>query len=669
MVEVSALSHGQADHPQTISLALNDTLAGEWRIDSTTVHDKLLIIPAALLNHGSPAIITLTVQSPLNPPTDAGLRLHSIALHANLNAYLAELQTGYNWVCGLRNELVDTIRRVLYFLENIDNPPAALTLPLAEILRTPYVVAGHEATLIFDEPYFQANLLLLKEGYIHQAIRQWATEIKTLHGIVVSAGNYATGRPEIHCWDQAGLTKLLAPPLEFTNQIAALRAKNTHLNNLEILLHKERIDSVPPVLYLDITNRCNFRCRMCYQSTSHFLRQNLSNEHMAVVIDMLPYLNEITVAGLGEPLLSKNLLPLAERAKALHCQTTIITNGSLIPANLPILKNFSTVSISFDGAVATTFETLRNRSQFKQITSNIKKLRSAAPAISLAFSVVMSRANLDELAGIVQWAADLGINAVNVTPLEHMPVFELKSSDWPLFQTQLAEAHQIAEQAGITLAIALSEKNFSPANDTRREKEALIDTLSAMAPAQEDALSLTAIAHGLHATPFNYYPAPMVFMRSSWPPITNQVTAAADAPPPTRTAFKIDLELARLEERIRVCLNEIRDRSGQTLTLPYCLDPWKLSYVKSNGTSRLCCHTDCIVGDLGGQGFKAAINSEYYRRMRQAMSEQQSLLPACKQCRAADRTMGLESIIDTCRAYGIPFTAAINPQGRGDAKP
>lgn len=652
MAEVSAFSPDQSGHHQTITLAIDNTILGEWTVDSTTVHDKLVAIPAALLTQGQPVTLSLAVQPPANLPPASGLQLHSITFDYNLKAYLDELQTGYHWVCGIRNELLETIRRVLFFYENITGTHDQITKPLQAILQTPYVKARHETRLIFDDNYFHNNFPLLKEGRVHQALRQWAADLQNLQTIVINAGNYASRQPEIRCWDEAGLRGLISPRQETKEQIDELRAKNTTLNDLEILLHKEVLDSVPPVLYLDITNRCNFRCRMCYQSKSHFLRQNLTNAHLAIVMEMLPYLTDITVAGLGEPLLSKNLAPFAEQAKALHCHTTIITNGSLIPGNIQVLKQFSTVSISFDGAEATTFEALRNRSNFNQIVNNIRKLRKEAPEITIAFSVVASRANIDELSGIVQWSADLGVNVINMTPLEHMPIFELKKSDLAMFEAQIARAQEIARRHGITLTLGIGPQNFSDSNDVPRDKETIIRGLLSLKPAPEHEAPPEIIGQEIKTTAFNYYPDPIVFMRPNWPEITDALPESQTSIA-KRTNFDINLALARLEEKISTCLQEIHKRPQQSFAIPYCLDPWKLNYVKSNGVSRLCCHADTVVGDLGGCGFNSAINSLHYQRIRRAMAGRETMPTECRKCRAVDRTMGIESLQETCRAYGI----------------
>jgi sulfatase maturation enzyme AslB (radical SAM superfamily) len=656
MGEISALSPAQAENPQNITLSINGTFVDTWVIDSPTVHDKLIQIPAHLTQRDKPTTIQLTLQASEDPPPSAGVRLHSIALHANLDSYLDELQIGYNWVCSIRDELIDMIRRVLFFFDNIAPVPSEITMPLQTILNDPNIITQNEAALSFDETYFQRNRHHLKEGHIHQAIRQWATELKELRTDIINAGNYATRQPDNRCWRQEGLNELLTPPLQFTDKIATLRERNTTLNNLEIILHKDKLDSTPPILYLDITNQCNFRCRMCYQSKSHFLRQNLINSHLAIIINKLPYFSEITIAGLGEPLLSKNLLPLAERAKALRCHTTIITNGSLIAGNISILKQFSTVSISFDGSEATTFEALRHRSKFDQIVNNIRRLRHEAPDIVIAFSVVVSRANLDELAKIVQMAANLGVNLVNITPLEHMPVFELKKSDLPCFHDQITEANQIATRTGIILTIAVSPQNFSDTDDTPLNKNSLIDQLSSMEPMPEEHTKPEAIALLLQTAKFNYYPDPIVFIRPNRPALESNrgyiQSSTFDG-----YYFDIDKELSFLDNKIKDRLIEIQKYPQQLSRIPYCLAPWKFNYIKHNGTNRLCCHTDFVVGDTGSNGFFKANNSQKYQQTRQGMIGRHTMLPACRACKAVDRALGLKSIIDTGKKYGIHIDA------------
>ncbi|MDD2944106.1 MAG: SPASM domain-containing protein, partial [bacterium] len=292
---------------------------------------------------------------------------------------------------------------------------------------------------------------------------------------------------------------------------------------------------------------------------------------------------------------------------------------------------------------------------FNQIVKNIRQLRKESSSITIALSVVLSRANLDELARIVQLATELSVNVINVTPLEHMPLLELKRSDLPIFEAQLDEGKRLADQAGITLSVAIGHQNFNDSNDTPRDKKDILRILASTNPAQEKNAQVEDIAHELQTTPFRYYPDAIVFVDQ---PILERTSVQSENDGATctiRPEFDIDIEISRLDQQIASCLKTLREHAQPSFTLPYCLDPWKLNYIKSNGKNRLCCHTDHIVGNMGNAGFRNAINSEQYRRIRRAMTGSSPLLDACKKCRAQDRALGFESIIETCREFNLPL--------------
>ncbi|MCP4752922.1 MAG: radical SAM protein [Proteobacteria bacterium] len=509
---------------------------------------------------------------------------------------------------------------------------------------------------MFDRKYFEENYENLKEGYVLHELRAWETGLNKLDLAIIDAGNWASNRPCARYYDPANLDTLLEGRIvEYGEKIELLREGNETLNDLEILLQKDEIKSVPSTIYLDITNVCNFRCKMCYQSKMDFKKTKLMNDHMAMVILMLPYMRFITVAGLGEPLLSDSLQTFSESAKNLRCHTCLITNGSLIRKRLEILKHFSLVSISFDGAVAETFETLRHGSNFKKIVKNIRLLRKSGRDLNIGFSVVVSRANLDELSGIVQMAGELGVNEISMNPLENMPILELKSSDRTLFEEQISELEKIAEQHGITLTVSIDAKNFSSADDRPRDKVGILNYIRSLDIKKERHYDIRKIIKNLEGLKFSYYPAPAVFTpedpggSSAISEISNKNTRHVHH----NSKMDLDAELLAITRRIDQLTAEIKSAPKTTYTLPYCLDPWKLNYIKSNGKKRLCCHADIIVGDLGEQGLRDAINSEEIKKLRRSMFHGDGMPPECGRCRAADRFIRLESLRKTCEMLQI----------------
>ncbi len=653
MAELSLADSNIGHNSVDITVEANGRNVANWQVNSSSIHDKLAIIPKELIAHDG--LLTIVLSSADKCVNLRPIQLHTVFIDTNLAAYLKELQTGFDWVCGVRKQLLATVRKVLFSLDNVSAQPSQIKNYLQKIIDDPYVKLSHKTDLSFDLDYFRHNFVKLKEGEIHYQIRQWLDGLNNLHNSVIDVGNYFSKQLDLSLSNSSEIKLLTASGIDFDEKISVLRGKNEHLNNLEILLQKETITSTPSTLYLDITNACNFRCRMCYQSKSHFLRTNLSNRHMLMLMEMTPYLSNITVAGLGEPLLSKNLESFSTQAKILHCTPHLITNGSLISSRLNVLRNFSKVSISFDAATAKTFEAIRYRSNFEIIKQNIRLLRKEEPEMILCFSVVLSRLNIDELGQIFEIGAELGVNEISITPIEHMPFLELNSSDRQIFEEEFAAAKKIAKQYNIKINNSVFPEIFSD-NNTPRIKEELLRGVKNLPIKEERHLTIEKIAEILLCHKFQYYPDPVVFYPHKWPEVTESaIPSKAVQPLLARTSFRLDEELQKINQKIEQLTAELKAKPAHFFKMPYCLDPWKLVYIKSNGTNRLCCHVDIITGNLGEDGHKASINSLECRKIRKSMFNVDDMLPECKRCQAADRYMGLRGLQELSKKHQINF--------------
>jgi len=97
-------------------------------------------------------------------------------------------------------------------------------------------------------------------------------------------------------------------------------------------LHAPQRFDAPLMVVWNFTQLCNLRCQHCYQNaTARALADELTLEQKLDVIDQLsiagvPFL---AFAG-GEPLASKDLLPVLEHAKKRKIYTIIATNGTLL---------------------------------------------------------------------------------------------------------------------------------------------------------------------------------------------------------------------------------------------------------------------------------------------------------------------------------------------------
>jgi MoaA/NifB/PqqE/SkfB family radical SAM enzyme len=96
-----------------------------------------------------------------------------------------------------------------------------------------------------------------------------------------------------------------------------------------------------PMVVWNITQACNLRCSHCYQNaTPEPASDELTLTEKLTVVDQLGDAGVplLTISG-GEPLVSKELWPVLERAKERGIDTTLATNGTLLNrANVERLK-------------------------------------------------------------------------------------------------------------------------------------------------------------------------------------------------------------------------------------------------------------------------------------------------------------------------------------------
>lgn len=176
-------------------------------------------------------------------------------------------------------------------------------------------------------------------------------------------------------------------------------------------LLKPQIFSAPLMVVWNFTQACNFQCKHCYQNASARLADELSREEQLRIVDELadhdvPFL---AFSG-GEPLMSKNFWPVAERGRERELHLTVATNGSLVTPEvakrLAALK-FGYVEISVDSADPKKHDEFRGAPGYweKAVTG----IRNAvAEGLKVGFSATITRLNFDELEDLLALAKKLG---------------------------------------------------------------------------------------------------------------------------------------------------------------------------------------------------------------------------------------------------------------------
>lgn len=90
-------------------------------------------------------------------------------------------------------------------------------------------------------------------------------------------------------------------------------------------------------MYLEITNVCNLRCAFC-PGTQRPRRFMTPEEFRQLATRLRPYGTYLMLHVMGEPLLHPQLAELLDIAGALGFRVCLVTNGTLLPRQLPTLE-------------------------------------------------------------------------------------------------------------------------------------------------------------------------------------------------------------------------------------------------------------------------------------------------------------------------------------------
>ena len=155
-----------------------------------------------------------------------------------------------------------------------------------------------------------------------------------------------------------------------------------HRYKYEIFPDKKILNKYPPLLQIEPSSVCNFRCVFCFMTDENFSQKK--SKHMGVMsLDMYKKIVDqiegkiqfITLASRGEPLVNKQIGQMLEFSKNKFLGLKINTNASLLNEKLihDILTNdVLTVVFSADAAEKKFYEKLRVRGNFNRVIKNIK---------------------------------------------------------------------------------------------------------------------------------------------------------------------------------------------------------------------------------------------------------------------------------------------------------
>ncbi|MHC1789505.1 radical SAM protein [Solidesulfovibrio sp.] len=173
-------------------------------------------------------------------------------------------------------------------------------------------------------------------------------------------------------------------------------------------------------LFLNITSRCNSRCRYCEA-------YNLDASRELDQTRLLTLFEEARAAGIphiylsgGEPLFRRDVWELIENILAVGLTFSMVSNGLLLekctPDQMALLQQAQWIDISVESGRDETHDFLRGGKGFLQRTTRgIRLLKQLG--VSVNINTTLCRQNYDDLPGVIAFAKENDVNYINFQPL------------------------------------------------------------------------------------------------------------------------------------------------------------------------------------------------------------------------------------------------------------
>lgn len=237
-------------------------------------------------------------------------------------------------------------------------------------------------------------------------------------------------------------------------------------------------------LYLELTNRCNLSCEMCYRQNWQEPMGDMSTEildSIASEVVAFPDLKEVILGGIGEPTIAENFRQ-AVKLFASRYEVTVTTNGTTLDDPLIeflISSGVARIVLSVDSTDVQAFDAIRHQNVqgILESTRHIAERRvQGKPEIVWEFLAMKS--TLPFLRETVRQAAQLGVNRIFVSHI--LPMRQEMMAE-TLYHPALSPETEKTFQEGFLLGLAKGMDVILPKSQLRTDRHCrFVETQSAV---------------------------------------------------------------------------------------------------------------------------------------------------------------------------------------------
>lgn len=171
----------------------------------------------------------------------------------------------------------------------------------------------------------------------------------------------------------------------------------------------------PRFVSLEITEKCNLKCKHCYTAAGNGKPNSLELDTIYKIIDELScYGCEFLAIGGGEPLLFNGIDKVIKYAISKGVEIELVSNGILFTHEM-IERLYNAglkyVQISLDGDSPDTYLKIRGDNYFEIVVNNIKNVKEK---FNTSISTVLCRYNYDKIFDIIKIANALQVDSYRI---------------------------------------------------------------------------------------------------------------------------------------------------------------------------------------------------------------------------------------------------------------
>jgi MoaA/NifB/PqqE/SkfB family radical SAM enzyme len=160
---------------------------------------------------------------------------------------------------------------------------------------------------------------------------------------------------------------------------------------------------------------CNKKCTFCMHTHWDERQEQMPFEKYKKIVDDIPSLKWINIAGIGSPFLHKDFIPMLQYARDKDINTNFVDEFDMFDldrARQIIEMGINSIYVSFDAAKKETYEEMKKGCNFEKSLGNIKallnlKAEMKSPFPVLHFRFLITRSNYLEMADYIDLVASL----------------------------------------------------------------------------------------------------------------------------------------------------------------------------------------------------------------------------------------------------------------------